>query len=39
MLGLLRLPKGHYIDIVAPDYFVTWDAVKKDDTEEGQQEW
>jgi len=39
-------PKGHYknaehhIDIVDPDYFVTWDVVKKkDDTEEGQQEW
>ena len=32
--------KGHYIDIVDPDYFVTWDVVKKkDDTEEGQQEW
>jgi len=33
-------PKGHYknaehhIDIVDPDYFVTWDVVKKkDDTE------
>ena len=39
-------PKGHYknaehhIDIENPDYFVTWDVVKKkDDTEEGQQEW
>ncbi len=39
-------PKGHYknsehnIDIVDPDYFVTWDIVKKrDDMEEGQQEW
>jgi len=39
-------PKGHYkndefnIDIDNPDYFVTWDVVKKkDDTEEGQQEW
>ena len=39
-------PKGHYknqehkIDIQDPDYFVTWDVVKKkDDTEEGQQEW
>ena len=38
-------PKGHYknaehhIDIVDPDYFVTWDVgKKKDDTEEGQQE-
>lgn len=39
-------PKGHFknaefkIDIENPDYFVTWDVVKKkDDTEEGQQEW
>lgn len=39
-------PKGHYknpdfkIDIKDPDYFVTWDIVKKrDDMEEGQQEW
>ncbi|MFT4776602.1 MAG: hypothetical protein ACI9B7_000973 [Oleispira sp.] len=39
-------PKGHYknaehhIDIENPDYFETWDVVKKkDDTEEGQQEW
>jgi len=39
-------PKGHFknaefhIDIENPDYFVTWDIVKKkDDTEEGQQEW
>lgn len=39
-------PKGHYknaafkIDIENPDYFVTWDVVKKkDDTAEGQQEW
>jgi len=39
-------PKGHFknaefhIDIEDPDYFVTWDIVKKkDDTEEGQQEW
>jgi hypothetical protein len=39
-------PRGHYknaehhIDIENPDYFVTWDVVKKkDDTEEGQQEW
>jgi hypothetical protein len=39
-------PKGHYknaehhIDIENPDYFVTLDVVKKkDDTEEGQQEW
>jgi hypothetical protein len=37
------VPKGHYknaehhIDIENPDYFVTWDVVKKkDDTEEGQ---
>lgn len=39
-------PEGHYknteyhIDIENPDYFVTWDIVKKkDDTEEGKQEW
>lgn len=39
-------PKGHFknpeqhIDIENPDYFVTWDVVKKrDDMEEGQQEW
>ncbi len=39
-------PKGHFknaehkIDIENPDYFVTWDVVKKkDDAEEGQQEW
>jgi hypothetical protein len=39
-------PAGHFknaqhnIDIENPDYFVTWDVVKKkDDTEEGQQEW
>ncbi|MEH6344246.1 MAG: hypothetical protein V7785_04120 [Bermanella sp.] len=39
-------PKGHFknaehhIDIENPDYFVTWDVVrKKDDTAEGQQEW
>ena len=39
-------PAGHYknaecnLDIENPDYFVTWDVVKKkDDTEEGQQEW
>ena len=39
-------PKGHFknaehhIDIENPDYFATWDIVKKkDDTEEGQQEW
>jgi len=39
-------PKGHFknsdhkIDIENPDYFVTWDVVKKkEDTEEGQQEW
>jgi hypothetical protein len=39
-------PKGHYknaehhLDIGNPDYFVTWDVVKKkDDTEEGQQKW
>ena len=39
-------PKGHFknaeyhINIENPDYFVTWDVVKKkDDTEEGQQEW
>lgn len=39
-------PKGHYknsahhIDMVDPDYMVTWDIVKKkDDTPEGQQEW
>jgi len=39
-------PEGHFknaefnIDIENPDYFVTWDIVKKkDDTEEGQQEW
>ncbi|MBK8973313.1 MAG: hypothetical protein IPM37_18880 [Hahellaceae bacterium] len=39
-------PKGHYknakfkIDIRDPDFFVTWDVVKKrDDMEAGQQEW
>ncbi len=41
-------PKGHFknaefkIDIENPDYFVTWDIVKKkdlDQVEEGQQEW
>ena len=39
-------PAGHYknaehkIDIEDPDYFVTWDVVKKkDEAEEGQQEW
>lgn len=39
-------PEGHYknaeqhIDIENPDYFVTWDIVKKkDDTPEGKQEW
>ena len=39
-------PKGHYknaefkLDIQDPDYFVTWDVVKKrDDMQEGQQEW
>ena len=39
-------PKGHFknaefgIDILDPDYFVTWDIVrKKDDTAEGKQEW
>jgi hypothetical protein len=39
-------PKGHFknaehhINIENPDFFVTWDVVKKkDDTEEGQQEW
>ncbi len=41
-------PKGHYknadqkIDIENPDYFVTWDIVKKkdaDQVDEGQQEW
>ena len=39
-------PKGHYknpehkIDIQDPDYFVTWDVVKKkDEAQEGQQEW
>ena len=39
-------PKGHYknpehhIDIENPDYFVTWDVVKKkDEAQEGQQEW
>ena len=30
----------HKIDIVDPDYFVTWDIVKKkDDTAEGDHEW
>lgn len=39
-------PPGHYknpeqgIDIENPDYFVTWDVVKKkDDAPEGQHEW
>ncbi|TNC79981.1 MAG: hypothetical protein C9356_16350 [Oleiphilus sp.] len=39
-------PKGHYrqpdfgIDIQDPDFFVTWDIVrKKDDTQEGKQQW
>ncbi len=43
-------PKGHFkdsehsIDIENPDYFVTWDVVRKKDPnleegEEGQQEW
>lgn len=39
-------PKGHYknaehhIDLEDPDFFVTWDIVrKKDDTEEGKHEW
>jgi hypothetical protein len=43
-------PKGHYknaehhIDIIDPDYFVTWDVVKKkdinsDEHQDGQQEW
>lgn len=39
-------PKGHYkneefgIDIINPDFFVTWDVVrKKDDTPEGKQQW
>ncbi|PCJ46239.1 MAG: hypothetical protein COA99_03180 [Moraxellaceae bacterium] len=39
-------PEGHFknaehnIDIKNPDYFVTWDIVKKkQDTEEGKHEW
>ena len=39
-------PKGHYrdvqsgIDIRDPDYFVTWDIVRKrDDMADGQQQW
>lgn len=39
-------PKGHFkntehhIDIENPDYFVTWDIIrKKDDTAEGKHEW
>lgn len=45
MFGLQRLKATHknveyHINLENPDYFVTWNAVKKeDDTEEGQQEW
>ena len=41
-----KAPEGHYkntenqVDIKNPDYFVTWDIVKKkDETPEGEHEW